>query len=52
MFGQVTARGAHAVSGKKFYFKVGNYDQTSSAGTATTTPYTQVEAYTIDVVHN
>ena len=36
---------------KKFYFKFGNYDQTTSAGTAGTTPYTVVEAYDVSVVH-
>lgn len=35
----------------KFYFKVGNYDQSSSAGTPSTTPYSIVEAYKVDVVH-
>lgn len=36
---------------KKFYFKVGNYDQSTSAGTPDTTPYSVVEAYKVDVVH-
>ncbi len=36
---------------KEFYFKCGNYDQTTSSGTVTTTPYTIVENYSIDVVH-
>jgi hypothetical protein len=35
----------------EFYFKVGNYDQSSSAGTPSTTPYSIVEAYQVDVVH-
>jgi hypothetical protein len=35
----------------KFYFKFGNYDQSSSAGTPSTTPYSIVEAYKVDVVH-
>ncbi len=47
-----TRKPTSAVSGKTFYFKVGNYDQTTSEGTPTTTPYTEVEAYTIDVVHS
>ncbi len=36
---------------KKFYFKFGNYDQTATAGAVSTTPYTVVEAYSVDVVH-
>jgi hypothetical protein len=40
-----------AVSGNNFYFKVGNYDQTTSAGPVSTTPYTVVENYSIAVVH-
>jgi hypothetical protein len=40
-----------AVSGKKFFFKFGNYDQTASPGTPSTTPYTQVEVYSVDVAH-
>jgi hypothetical protein len=36
---------------KKFYFKCGNYDQTTIAGPVTTTPYTIVENYSIVVVH-
>jgi hypothetical protein len=35
----------------KFYFKCGNYDQTTIAGAVTTTPYTIVENYCINVVH-
>lgn len=38
-------------SGKQFYFKVGNYDQTATSGTVTTTPYTIVELYSVNVVH-
>jgi Alginate lyase len=34
-----------------FYFKFGNYDQSTSAGTPTTTPHSIVEAYKVDVVH-
>ena len=37
--------------GKKFYFKVGNYDQTATDGAISTTPYTIVEVYKVDVVH-
>jgi hypothetical protein len=40
-----------AVSGNQFFFKVGNYDQTASAGPISTTPYTIVEDYGVDVVH-
>jgi hypothetical protein len=36
---------------KRFYFKCGNYDQTTIAGAVTTTPYTIVEIYSINVVH-
>ncbi len=39
------------VLGNKFYFKFGNYDQSSSAGTPSKTPYSIVEAYKVDVVH-
>jgi hypothetical protein len=39
-------------SGKQFYFKAGDYDQTAVAGTVTTTPYTIVELYSVHVVHN
>jgi hypothetical protein len=40
------------VLGKGFYFKVGAYDQTATAGTVSTTPYTEVENYNITVVHH
>lgn len=40
-----------AVSGNQFFFKVGNYDQTATAGPITTTPYTVVEVDGVDVVH-
>jgi hypothetical protein len=40
-----------AVSGNNFFFKVGNYDQTASAGPISTTPYTIVEDYSVTVVH-
>jgi len=36
---------------KSFYFKFGNYDQTASAGAVSATPYTVVEAYSVNVVH-
>jgi hypothetical protein len=35
----------------KFYFKVGNYDQSSKAGTPSKTPYSIVEVYKVDLVH-
>ena len=35
-----------------FYFKVGNYDQGTSAGPASTTAHSIVENYTVEVVHN
>jgi len=35
----------------RLYFKVGNCDQSSTAGTPSTTPYSIVEAYKVDVVH-
>lgn len=38
-------------SGKKFYFKTGNYDQTATSGSVSTTPYTIVELYSVSVVH-
>jgi len=38
--------------GKRFYFKAGNYDQTSSQGRVSTTPYSVVEVYGVEVVHN
>jgi hypothetical protein len=41
-----------AVSGKKFFFKFGNYDQTANPGTPNTKPYTQVEVYSVDVTHS
>ncbi|WP_187274057.1 polysaccharide lyase family 7 protein [Paenibacillus sp. N3.4] len=39
-------------SGKQFYFKTGNYDQTATSGSVSTTPYTIVELYSVNVVHN
>jgi hypothetical protein len=41
-----------SILAKQFYFKCGNYDQTAIAGAVTTTPYTIVENYGINVVHN
>jgi hypothetical protein len=35
----------------KFYFKFGNYDQSTSAGTPTTTPHSIVEVYKVDLSH-
>jgi hypothetical protein len=40
-----------AILANQFYFKFGNYDQSSIAGTPTTTPYSIVEAYRVEVVH-
>jgi len=37
--------------GKNFYFKVGNYDQKSIAGTPSATPFTIVEVSGVDVTH-
>jgi hypothetical protein len=39
------------IQADQFYFKCGDYDQTSVAGSVTTTPYTIVEASAIKVVH-
>jgi hypothetical protein len=36
---------------KSFYFKFGNYDQTTTAGSISTTPYTIVEVASAAVVH-
>jgi hypothetical protein len=36
----------------KFYFKVGNYDQGTSAGPVSTAVHSIVENYTVEVVHN
>lgn len=38
-------------SGKTFYFKCGDYDQTAISGSVSTTPYTIVELYSVSVVH-
>jgi hypothetical protein len=40
-----------SILSKTFYFKCGNYDQTTSSSAVTTTPYTIVENYSINVVH-
>jgi hypothetical protein len=37
---------------KSFYFKAGNYDQSTSAGPISTTPRSMVEIYGVEVVHN
>jgi len=39
------------ILGSKFYFKVGNYDQTATKGTPGTTAHSLVEVYSVDVVH-
>ena len=39
------------ILGSTFYFKVGNYDQTTTRGTPGTTPRSIVEDYSIAVVH-
>jgi hypothetical protein len=41
-----------AALGKQFYFKAGNYDQSTSAGPISTTPRSVVEIYGVEVVHN
>jgi len=38
-------------SGKTFYFKAGDYDQTSTSGPVTTTPYTIVEICSLRIIH-
>jgi hypothetical protein len=40
-----------ATAAKAFYFKVGDYDQTTAAGAVSATPYTIVEAYAVTIVH-
>lgn len=40
------------VSGNKFYFKVGAYDQTATAGTPTKTVYTQLAVYSTSLTHS
>jgi Alginate lyase len=39
------------IAAKHFYFKLGNYDQTATAGAVSTTPYSVVEVYAASVVH-
>lgn len=41
-----------ATLGKRFYFKAGNYDQSTSAGAISTTPRSIVEVYGVEVEHN
>jgi hypothetical protein len=49
---QVLARTPRsATAAKTFYFKVGAYDQTASAGAVSATPYTVVETYGVKIVH-
>jgi Alginate lyase len=40
-----------ALGAKRFYFKLGAYDQTATAGPPSTTPYTVVGADAVTVVH-
>jgi hypothetical protein len=40
-----------AVINNGFYFKAGAYDQTATAGPVSTDVYTEIENYSIDVVH-
>lgn len=40
-----------AVAARRFYFKAGNYDQTSAAGPISTTPYTVLEIDALEVTH-
>jgi hypothetical protein len=40
-----------AVTSDQFYFKCGDYDQTAVAGAVSTTPYTEVEDYTVSIFH-
>ena len=40
-----------AAAKSSFYFKVGNYDQGTSAGPVSTTAHSIVENYTVEVVH-
>jgi hypothetical protein len=46
-----TRRPGAGTLGKRFYFKVGNYEQRSVRGTPTTTPFTVVQVYKAEVVH-
>jgi hypothetical protein len=38
-------------NGAQFYFKCGNYDQTATAGTPSTKPYTVVKVYALNIQH-
>ncbi len=40
-----------AVSGNQFYFKAGNYDQSATAGSVSTTPYSIIEIGSAVIVH-
>jgi hypothetical protein len=46
-----TRKPSAGISDNSFYFKFGNYDQSTSAGTPTTTPHSIVEVYKVDLVH-
>jgi hypothetical protein len=46
-----THRPSTSILENDFYFKYGNYDQTTTAGHPTTIPYTEVENYSVSVVH-
>lgn len=48
---QVVYTKTPSYSGKKFYFKAGNYDQSSSSGTVSTTPYSIVEYSNLYISH-
>jgi len=41
-----------AVSGNNFYFKCGNYDQSTSSGSVSTTPYSIAEMSSISISHS
>jgi hypothetical protein len=41
-----------ALASKTFYFKFGNYDQTTTSGAVSTAPYTIVEVFSVDVTHS
>lgn len=41
-----------SLSGKQFYFKCGCYDQTATAGSPSTLPYTTVKIYSLNVLHD
>ena len=46
-----THRPSKSILKNDFYFKYGNYDQTTTAGSPTPIPYTEVENYIVSVVH-